>query len=367
MAEDYYKVLGVSKSASQDEIKSAYRALAMKLHPDRNKDKGSEEKFKTINEAYAVLSDPQKRQQYDSYSPEQFNQRYSNEDIFRNTNFEDIFRSMGMDIGGDDIFSSMFGFGRQQNRGEVGNDILAGMRISLEEAAKGAKKKVRIPHIKACEHCSASGAEPGSKVIKCPICNGNGRVNVTRRTPFGLIQTISACERCKGLGSYPEKPCKVCRGNRAIRAEEEVEVSIPPGIENRARLRLRGMGDYGRDRTGDLYIEVDIEPSRIFQREGDEIHSELHIPLHVALLGGEVRAKTIFGERTVTISEGTQNNSKLTIKGEGMPHARGSGKGDHIAHIIVDIPTRLSTEQKKLIRELSNLDGDEKKRKFGVF
>jgi molecular chaperone DnaJ len=368
MPEDYYKILGVSRSATPDEIKSAYRGLALKYHPDKNKDKEAENRFKTINEAYAVLSDPEKRRQYDTFGPDQFNQRYTQEDIFRNTNFEDIFRSMGMDFGfgSDDIFGSMFGF-PQGRRPEAGNDILAETRISFEDSAKGTVRKLRIAHIKACARCHGTRAEPGSREVKCDRCGGSGSIQVTQRSPFGMIRTVSVCDRCLGAGKYPEKTCKSCRGAGASSASDDVEVSIPPGVQNGARLRLRGMGDYGRDRTGDLYIDIGIIPSRDFTRDGDNILGTVRMPLHTALLGGEVTVQTVYGGRKVSVAEGTQNNADIKIKGEGMPRSRGSGRGDHIAKVIVDIPTQLSNEQKQLVRKLADMDDGDKKKKFGIF
>lgn len=368
MAKDYYEVLGISKSASADQIKSAYRELALKFHPDKNKDKGAEEKFKEINEAYAVLSDAEKRKQYDAYGPEQFNQQYSQEDIFRNFDFESVFKNMGFDtgsFGGDDFFESMFGF--NPNRGAVGNDILARMQISLKEAAHGTKESLSVRHIKLCDRCKGNGAEPSTRIIKCPTCNGTGQARTTTRTPFGVIQTIGVCPTCRGRGKTYEKACKKCNGSGVVHADDKVEVVIPKGVSTGTRLRLAGMGDYGNGEPGDLYIDIQVKDDRTFKRIGDDLHTEISIPLHVALLGGEVSAPTIEGERKIKIEEGTQNNSKLTLKNEGMPHFRGSGKGDEIVNITVDIPKKLTNEQKEIVKKLANLDDDSKKRKFGLF
>lgn len=368
MAKDYYEILGVAKTASQDEIKRAYRKLAMRYHPDKNKDKDAEGRFKEINESYAVLSDPEKRKQYDAYGPDAFSQRFSQEDIFRGANFEDIFRSMGFNFGGfgsDDIFSSMFGFGQQ--RGDIGNDILTNTSISLAEAAHGATKTVSVRHIKECDKCNGSGAEPGSKVSKCAACNGSGQMRQTARTPFGVIQTVTTCTRCRGSGKAFEKLCKACGGHGATQKEERIDVDVPKGVSTGMRLRLSGMGDYGKDRTGDLYIDIEVKDDTRFERHGDDLHSDLHIPLHVALLGGSVEAQTLDGTKAVHIEEGTQNNSKVFMTGDGIPHFRRSGSGDLVLNIVVDIPKRLSQEQKDLVRKLSGSDSDSKKRKFGVF
>ncbi|MGD0729333.1 MAG: molecular chaperone DnaJ [Candidatus Micrarchaeaceae archaeon] len=368
MAKDYYEVLGIGKKASTDEIKNAYRGLALRYHPDKNKEKGSEEKFKEINEAYAVLSDPEKRKQYDSFGPEGFSQHYTTEDIFRNVDFESVFRNMGFDMGnfgGDDFFESMFGF---NPRGNVGNDILARVQISLQEAAHGSTQSLSIRHIKVCDRCKGNGAEPGTKIVKCDMCNGTGQMRNTQRTPFGVIQTIGTCTKCRGSGRSFEKACKKCNGSGAMHAEDKVEVTIPKGIATGTRLRLQGMGDYGNGEPGDLYIDVEVKEDRTFKRVGDDIYTELHVPLHVALLGGEASAHTIKGDKKISIEEGTQNSSKITLKGEGMPHFRGSGHGDEIVNIIVDIPKKLTNEQKELVRKLANLNpDDDKKKRFGIF
>ncbi|MDE1868368.1 MAG: molecular chaperone DnaJ [Candidatus Micrarchaeota archaeon] len=368
MGKDYYETLGVAKTASQDEIKRAYRKLAMQYHPDKNKDKSAEEKFKEINEAYAVLGDEDKRKQYDTYGPDAFSQRFSQEDIFRGANFEDIFRSMGFNFGGfgsDDIFGSMFGFNQQ--RGDFGNDILANVGVSLADAAHGSTKTVSVRHIKECDKCRGSGAEPGSRVLKCDTCKGSGQMRQTARTPFGVIQTVTTCNRCRGSGKTFEKQCKTCNGHGAIQKEERIDVDIPKGVSTGMRLRLNGMGDYGKDRTGDLYIDIEVKEDSKFERHGDDLHADLHIPLHVALLGGDVDAHTLDGSKKVHVEEGAQNNSKIYLTGSGIPHFRRSGTGDLVLNVIVDIPKRLTQEQKELVRKLIGSDSDAKKRKFGVF
>ncbi|MGI0133506.1 MAG: DnaJ C-terminal domain-containing protein, partial [Candidatus Micrarchaeaceae archaeon] len=335
---------------------------------DKNKDKNAENLFKEINESYAVLSDPDKRKQYDAYGPDAFSQRFSQEDIFRNFDFESVFRNMGFNIGGfgsDDIFGSMFGFGQQ--RGDIGNDILTNVSVSLSDAAHGATKTLSVRHIKTCEKCKGSGAEPGSKILKCPNCNGTGQMRQTARTPFGVIQTVSGCNRCGGSGKTFERLCKSCNGHGAMQKEDKIDVQVPKGVSTGMRLRLNGMGDYGRDRIGDLYIDVDVKADGKFERQEDDLHADLHIPLHVALLGGDVDAPTLDGSKRVHIDEGAQNNSKIFMTGEGMPRFRRSGAGDLILNVVVDIPKRLTHEQKDLVRKLAGDDPDNKKKKFGVF
>ncbi|MGC8670047.1 MAG: molecular chaperone DnaJ [Candidatus Micrarchaeia archaeon] len=362
MAKDYYEILGVSKNASLDEIKRAYRELALKYHPDRNKSPDAEEKFKEINEAYAVLSDNEKRKAYDSFGPEGFSQKYTPEDIFRGFDFEDIFNSMFGGFG-NSMFEDIFGFSPKGNY-DVGNDILARVSVTLEEAAQGTKRVINVRHTKICEHCGGTGHEPGSKVVKCDMCNGAGSVKQTRRTPFGIIQTVSTCPKCGGNGKIYEKKCRVCNGSGRIQTEEKIEVSIPPGIENGARLRVRGMGDYGTGRTGDLYVEVKVEKSKIFERNGDDLYVTVKAPLHVMILGGEIEVPTIDGSKKVYVNEGTQNGAQLVLRGSGMPSSRSGKRGDEIITLVSEIPQHLSKEQKELIRKFADIDAEKKKHWF---
>ncbi len=371
MAEDYYKVLGVAKDASQDEIKRAYRDLAMKLHPDKNKDKSTEEKFKTINEAYAVLGDSDKRKQYDAYGPEQFGRVYSQEDIFRDFDIGDVLRKMGIDFGfspfggGEDIFGSMFGFGNQR-RGDLGNDILARIDVSLEQAARGTEKDISVRHVVHCDNCNGSGAEPDSKIVECSRCGGSGQLRTTRSGPFGIMQTISACPKCGGQGRSPSKVCRSCSGSGKRSAENRIKVTIPRGVDTGIRLRVRGMGDFGKDRTGDLYVDVNVMKDRRFRREGDSIHVDVRVPFYVAALGGRVSVPTLYGDKEITLEEGTQSDSTVTLKGQGMPRFNSSGVGDEIAKMVVEVPKHLTKEQREHLERLAELDGN-KKKKFGIF
>jgi molecular chaperone DnaJ len=262
MAKDYYDVLGVGKNANGDEIKNAYRNLALKFHPDINKDKKAEETFKEINEAYAVLSDPDKRSQYDSFGPDVFNQRYTQEDIFRNFDFESVFRSMGMDFGFDNsLLEQMFGF-RAPKRGDIGNDIIGELRITPSEAAHGAEKNIAIPHIKVCDACKGRGVEHGGEVVRCDKCNGRGSITVTRRTGPMIMHTTTTCGNCGGSGKIITKPCRKCGGRGRVSASDKVVVKVPRGDYTGKRLRLQGMGDYGSDRTGDFYVVINVLDER---------------------------------------------------------------------------------------------------------
>lgn len=369
MVRDYYEVLGVQRNAGLDEIKKAYRELALKYHPDRNKTKEAEEKFKEINEAYAVLSDEQKRRQYDAVGPERFNQSYSEEEIFRNVNFEQIFRDMGINInfgfGGmeDDM---MGGFFTNARRGEVGQTILRRMDLSLEDIAAGTQKRVSIRHIKKCDHCSGTGGEPGSKLVRCATCKGSGNVNTVRDTFFGRMQTITTCERCGGRGNLYDKKCKVCNGKGGIVATEEVTVNVPAGVFNGARLRLAGMGDYGKDGSGDLLIEVLEQQHPRFQRDGDDIVTTVNVPFYTAILGGKITVPTLSdGQKEIVIEPGTQPGKKVVMKGSGIKRLRGGGAGDEIVIINIDIPRSVGGEERSMLEKLRDLHEGQKKKFFG--
>lgn len=261
MAKDYYEILGVNKSASIDQIKRSYRDLALKYHPDRNKNSGAEEKFKEINEAYAVLSDPQKRSQYDMLGPTQFNQQFTPDDIFRGFDFDRMFRDFGFDSGfNEQIFQTMFGFNPQNvRRVDRGNDILARMVVTHEEASQGTKKTFGVRHLIKCDRCKGSGAEPNTSIIKCDRCKGMGQISERRVTGPIMMQTISTCPQCQGTGKSFERLCKKCGSRGYIQSEEKVEVTIPKGVRTGQKLRLKGIGDYGKDEAGDLYIDVHVQ------------------------------------------------------------------------------------------------------------
>ncbi|MEM0149433.1 MAG: molecular chaperone DnaJ [Candidatus Micrarchaeaceae archaeon] len=369
MAEDFYKVLGLDKGATLDDIKQAYRKLALKYHPDVNKGKEAEEKFKEINEAYAVLSDPEKRKQYDAYGPDAFSQKYTQEDIFRNFDVEKVFRDFGFNFGsgdfGSSIFEDMFGFSHGTRNADVGNDILARVSVTLKEAYTGTEKKLRVRHVVVCEVCGGSGAEPGSRVVRCDKCNGTGQVRVTRRTPFGVMQTISACPKCGGSGKVFERTCSSCGGSGKKVVEQNIDVAIPKGVDEGMRLRLKGMGDYGKDRSGDLYVEIHVQKNPEFERNEENIYTTAHVPFYVAMIGGRISVPTLDGDAEINIEGGTQPDARVVLKGRGMPVFRSSGKGDEIVTIKVDIPKGLSKEQKELIARFEELD--RKKKKFGIF
>lgn len=362
MPEDFYKILGVPKNATQDQIKQAYRDLALKFHPDRNKERGSEDTFKKINEAYAVLGDPEKRRQYDMMGSEAFSRRYTEEDIFRGFNFDNIFKEMGININlgfGNEGQFSMFGEDMREAR-DVGQSILYPITITLQEAATGVDKEISLKHTVACSRCNGSGAEPGSKRMKCPGCAGEGYRKVVRNTILGRMQTVSTCEECAGKGTIFEKRCRDCRGSAAQVSTERMHVGIPKGVMNKMRLRYPGKGDHGKDGRGDLYVEISVKRDYTFTRDEDDLNTQISIPFYRAILGGTIDVPTLFGTKKVNIDPGTQSNTKITLRQEGMPRINTDRRGDEIIQINVDIPKHLSKEETDLILQYQKLDEEKK-------
>ncbi len=370
MAEDFYSILGIQKNASPEDIKKAYRELALKYHPDRNKEKTAEEKFKKINEAYAVLSDLEKRKRYDMMGSEAFNRTFTEEDIFRGFNINDILRDMGLNInlGFDEGgFEGIFTQGGM--RRNAGQSILYKLGITLEEAASGTRKEIEIKHVGQCRHCKGSGAEPGSKSVTCHNCDGDGYTKMVRNTLFGRMQTVETCSRCDGKGSTPERYCSSCNGKGGEVRNERINVDIPYGVQDGMRLRLSGMGDYAKDGPGDLYVEIEVKKNKTFTRDGDNIYTSVEIPFYKAALGGTVEIPTLEGTKTLTIQRGTQPNSKMVLRGEGIRHFRGNSRGDEIVDIAVSIPKSMNSEEEELIKKYKDMkEGTEsRKKKFNIF
>jgi molecular chaperone DnaJ len=365
---DYYEVLGVQKTASKDEIKDAYRKLAMQYHPDRNKDTGAEERFKEISEAYAVLSDDQKRQQYDQLGHSGFDQRYSSEDIFRGADFDSIFRDMGF----GDIFRTIFGgggfggFGGYEER-DRGQDLAYNLEITLEEAARGTEKEIEIPRTERCEVCGGSGAAPGSSARVCPRCGGAGKIQNMRKAGFATYVQVTACPTCKGKGKLIDSPCSNCRGSGLIRRRRKITVKVPMGIDEGYQLRLRGEGEMVADgEPGDLYVVVHVRPSTQFMREGDDLWHVAIITYPQAALGADISVPTLDGSTTIKIHPGTQVGETITLRGKGMPRFRGYGKGDLFVRIGISVPERLTSQQRGLLEQLAKEFGSDvsKGRKF---
>lgn len=349
---DYYEVLGVDKAASKDQIKDAYRKLALQYHPDRNKDAGAEEKFKEISEAYAVLSDDQKRNQYDNLGHAGFDQRYSQEDIFRSTDFDSVFRDMGF----GDLFRSIFGGGfggyEQQTRGR---DLAYDLEITLEEAAKGTEKDISIPRTEHCDVCGGSGAAPGSSARICPTCNGQGKVQNMRKAGFAMYVQVVACPTCKGAGRIIETPCSNCHGTGLVRKRRTITVKIPPGVDEGHQRRLRGEGEAMANggETGDLYVIIHVKQHPQFVREGDDLWHITMINYPQAALGSEITVPTLDGPTVLKIHPGTQVGEVFTLKSKGMPRFRGYGRGDLNVRVGISVPEKLTANQKALLEQLA--------------
>ncbi|MCW4045684.1 MAG: molecular chaperone DnaJ [Candidatus Bathyarchaeota archaeon] len=353
---DYYEVLGVQRNASKDEIKDAYRKLALQYHPDRNKSPDAEEKFKEISEAYAVLSDDEKRQQYDMLGHAGFDQRYTREDIFRGADFNSIFRDLGFGFG--DLFRHFFGGGFSADFNECvnrGQDLVYELEVTLEEAARGTEKEIEIPRTEKCEVCNGSGASPGTTPRTCPQCNGAGKVQHMRKSSFAMYVQVTPCPTCRGKGTLIDSPCKNCRGTGVVRKRRKITVKIPMGIDEGYQLRLRGEGETAPNggAAGDLYVLVHIRPNELFARDGDDLLHVLMIGYPQAALGAEVTVPTLEGPATVKIHPGTQLGEVIRLKGKGMPRFRGYGKGDLLVRIGIAVPEKLTPRQRALLEELA--------------
>ena len=353
---DYYEVLGVQRNASKDEIIDAFRKLALQYHPDRNKAPEAEEKFKEISEAYAVLSDDEKRQQYDTLGHAGFDQRYTQEDIFRGADFNSIFRDLGFGFG--DIFRYFFGggfggdFSERVNRGQ---DLEYELEITLEEAARGTEKELEIPRTEKCEVCNGSGASPGTSPRTCPQCNGAGKIQHMRKSSFAMYVQVTPCPTCKGKGTLIDSPCRNCRGTGLVKKHRKISVKIPVGIDEGYQLRLRGEGEMASNGgvAGDLYVLVHIQPNELFMRDGDNLLHVLMIGYPQAALGAEVAVPTLEGPTTVKIHPGTQPGEVIRLKGKGMPRFRGYGKGDLLVRVGIAVPEKLTQQQRALLEELA--------------
>jgi len=373
---DYYEVLGVPRTASKDQIKDTYRRLAMQYHPDRNKAPDAEEKFKEISEAYAVLSDDQKRQQYDTLGHAGFDQRYTREDIFRGADFDSIFRDIGAGSGFGDLFNIFFGGGRRfgeqeyEERQVRGRDLAYDLEITLENAANGAEKEIDVPRTESCDVCRGTGAAPGTSSRECPRCKGTGRIRNVRKNGFATFVQVTACPTCRGEGSIIDRPCGKCRGTGLIERERKITVRIPPGIDDGYQLRLQGEGDtppHGGT-AGDLYVMIHITPHKDFKRRDDDLLYNLGITFPQAALGAEVEVPTLDGGGTLRIHPGTQPGQILRLKGKGMPRLRGYGRGDLLVRVNVTVPEKLTQKQRALLEQLATeLDTNVKMRNHRIF
>ncbi len=362
---DYYEILGVKKAAGLDEIKKAYRTMALRHHPDRvahEQKKEAEEKFKEISEAYAVLSDSKKRALYDQYGHAGIDQKYAYEDIFKGADFGSVFQGMG-DYGlGGGIFDEIFGdlgfdiFGTRTRRGtrsRRGRDLQIAVEITLEEAASGTEKTITLPRYEVCEVCGGSGAKPGTKKSSCSACRGSGRTVVSN----GFFQVAQTCTQCHGEGSVIQTPCTQCRGQGRSKVTRKIKVKIPPGVDTGSNLRVRGEGEAGSSGRGDLYVVIQIHPHPVFQRHGDDILTEITISLSAAVLGAEISVPTLAGKVSMKIPAGTQAGKVFRLKNKGIPSLHTRGLGDELIKVNVEIPSRLSSEQRRIFEEFSRVSG----------
>jgi len=371
---DYYEVLGVSKTASDDEIKKAYRKLAKQYHPDVHPgDKEAEAKFKEAGEAYAVLSDPDKRRQYDQFGHSAFEQGGGGAGGF------DFSGDMG-DIFGD-IFGDLFGGGRRSsgraNNGPMkGANLRTGIRITFEEAVFGCEKEIDLTLKDECEKCHGTGAKPGSSPETCQKCHGSGQVTFTQQSLFGMVRNVQTCPDCRGTGKIIKDKCPDCYGSGYISKKKTIKVSVPAGIDNGQSIRIRGKGEPGTNggERGDLLVEVSVSRHPIFQRQDYDIYSTAPMSFAQAALGGDVRISTVDGDVLYTVKPGTQTDTKVRLRGKGVPTLRNKDvRGDHYVTLVVQVPTKLTSEQKELLQKFDDSvngkesDGEgekEKKKKF---
>lgn len=354
MAEkDYYDALGVSRGASKEKIREAYRKLALQFHPDRNKDAGAEERFKEISEAYAVLSDDEKRGQYDRYGRQGIYQNYSPEDIFRGVDFGDIFGRAGFG-GFEGFFSQFFGGGtRRPSRGE---DLTYHLQLNLEDLVSDATKEIDVPRTEVCKTCDGSGAKPGSAPRTCSACGGTGQVQKVQSAGFARMIRIMACDKCRGRGRIVDSPCNDCGGRGTVQRSRKIMVVVPAGAEDGLTLRLKGEGNAGEGGTppGDLYVMVNVRPHPKFVRRDSDIHYQARVNVVDAMLGAEIFVPTLYGDVTVRVPAGTQPNEVLhPLKGKGLPKTSGWGKGNEYVHVDLVVPKNLSKQQKELLRKFA--------------
>ena len=370
---DYYEILGIQRSANKEEIKNSYRRLALQYHPDRNKSPGAEERFKEISEAYAVLSDDEKRKRYDTYG------HVGAEEVFRGSeaNFDEVFKDMGFG-GFRDIFEQIFGGGGRGGFGSArndpfgfgfsfgggrkkGRDIIYDVELSLEEVLKGRKDEIELPKLEKCSNCGGSGSAPGTKPRKCSVCNGQGQTRrVYSQNRFSTFVSLEPCRTCQGQGEIIDKPCTVCNGSGRFKKNKKLKLEIPAGVEDGMTLQLQGEGEPSENGiAGDLLIRVHVRPHPIFERlEDGHLLYNLNLKFTDLTLGTDVKVPTLDGHEKLKIPQGTQPNTILNIRGKGLPHYGNYRKGDQLVRINVKIPTKLNDRQKLLLKELDREFGN---------
>lgn len=347
---DYYEVLGVSKGASKDEIKKAYRKLSKQYHPDINKEPDAADKFKEITESYEVLSDEQKKAHYDQFGHTDPNQGFGG----------------GQDFGGfggfEDIFSTFFGGGgrrRDPNAPRQGADLQYTMTLSFEEAVFGKETEIEIPREEDCGTCKGTGAKPGTKVNTCSHCHGTGQISVEQNTPLGRIVNRRPCHHCQGTGKIIPEKCSTCGGTGKVRKRKKIQVKVPAGIDDGQQLRVSGQGEPGVNGgpSGDLYVVFHVRSHEFFERDGDDVYCEMPITVTQAALGDEIEVPTLHGKVKLKIPAGTQTGTRFRLKGKGIPNVRGYGQGDQHVVILLVTPRKLTDKQKQLLREFAVISG----------
>ena len=360
MARDYYEILGVARNADKEELKRAYRRLARKYHPDVNKEPGAEESFKEISRAYEVLSEPEMRSRYDRFGEAGVTGAGAGA-----AGFQDL-----SDLGGfADIFESFFsGFGgagtqtQRRRSGPVrGDDLRLDLKLDFREAVFGGEKEIRISHLETCEVCTGSGAKPGTRPRTCSTCTGSGQVRRVTRTPFGSFTQVSSCPTCNGTGQMIEEKCETCEGKGARQVTKKLKITIPAGVDNGTRLRISGEGDAG-DRNGpagDLYVYIFANEDPEFRREGINVLSEIKISYLQAILGSRLDVNTVDGTVEISIPPGTQANTVMTLENHGVPRLGNPvSRGDHLLTVLIDIPSKISSEERELLEKLAKIRGD---------
>jgi len=345
---DYYHILGVGREASSEEIKKAYRMLAQRFHPDKNPgDQECGERFKEINEAYSVLSDPEKRSTYDRYgylpSVRDF-EDYSNFPPF-STGFGSLF---------EDLFEGFFGTGSRRTRGQRGADLRYDLKVELSEVASGTEREITIPRHESCTACLGRGTRKGTQPVPCPTCGGVGQIRFSQ----GFFSIGQTCTRCQGEGRIITDPCPECSGRGRVSVERKISLKVPPGVETGTRLRIAGEGEsgIGGGPRGDLYVQIEVLPHPLFTREGDEVICEVPISYTQAALGDEIEVPTLNGRHRLVIPPGTPSGKSFRLKGKGLPNLRGHGRGDQQVRLVVQVPTKLSARERELLQELASLE-----------
>ena len=378
-SKDYYSILGVSKDATADDLKKAYRKLAKQYHPDaqhtEEDKKKAEAKFKEINEAYSVLSDENKRAQYDRFGSNFEQAGFGGSGFGGYSNAYDFSGFGGIDFDLEDILGSVFGggFGSSSKKSQGptrGADIRTNMSLKFEEAAFGVKKEISITRNEKCDSCNGSGAKPGSRVITCDKCGGRGKIQMTQNTIMGAFSTVKTCDKCSGTGKVIETPCEKCSGKGIVRKSRKIEINVPAGIDDGQAISLRGEGDAGKKggTNGDLYVVMKVAPHKYFKRNGFDISANVRVPFTKMALGGDIKIPTLEGEMEFNIPEGTTTGTKFRVKDQGIPILNGKGRGNLEFTVDVDVPKKLTDKQREILTEFAKTFGEEvNPKKRGIF